>query len=50
MVKKKILKDPALNKQLARVNKMLKDLHPAQICDILRGLNKDADRLATTTI
>jgi len=46
MVKKEKLKDPALNKQLARVNRILKDLHPAQICHILRGLNKDADRLA----
>jgi len=26
---------------------MLKYLHPAQICHILRGLNKEADRLAT---
>jgi len=45
MVKKKRLKDPALNKQLARVNRTLKDFHSVQICHILRGLNKDADRL-----
>jgi len=46
MVKKEKLKDPMLNKQLARVNRILKDLHSVQIHHILRGLNKDADRLA----
>ena len=45
MAKRKSLKDPALNKQLTRVNRMLKDLQSAQICHILRELNKDADRL-----
>lgn len=46
LVKKENLKDPALNKQLSRVNRILKDLFSVQIYHILRGLNKDADRLA----
>lgn len=46
IVSKKGLKDPALNKQLTRVNRILKDFPSVQIFHILRGLNKEADKLA----
>ena len=45
MVKKKGLKDPVLNKQLSRVNRILKDFPLVQFFHILRGLNKEVDRL-----
>eukprot|EP00253_Pinus_taeda_P035869 PITA_35869 len=45
---KEWLKDPLLNKQLSRVNKILKDFSSAQTFHILRDLNKEADRLANT--
>jgi len=45
LAKKEKLKDPILNKQLSRVNRILKDLCSVRIYHILRGLNKDADRL-----
>ena len=43
---KKRLKDPALNKQLSRVNRILQDFPSVQFFHILRGLNKEADTLA----
>jgi len=46
LAKKEKLKDPTLNKKLSRVNRILKDLCSVQIYHILRGLNKDANRLA----
>ena len=46
IISKKGLKDPALNKQLSRVNRILKDFPSVQIFHILRGLNKEVDRLA----
>ena len=48
LINKKGLKDPALNKQLARVNRLLKDFPSAQIFHILRESNTEADRLANT--
>ena len=46
MANKKRLKDPVLNKQLSRVTRILKDFPSVQFFHILRGLNKEADRLA----
>ena len=46
IISKKGLKDPTLNKQLSRVNRILKDFPSVQIFHILKGLNKEADRLA----
>ena len=45
IVRKKGLKDPVLNKQLTRLNIILKNFPWVQIFHILRGLNKEADRL-----
>ena len=46
MVNKNGLKDPVLNKHLSRMNRILKDFPSVQIFHILKGLNKEADRLA----
>ena len=46
IISKKGLKDLVLNKQLTRVNRILKNFPSVQIFHILRGLNKEADRLA----
>ena len=43
---KKGLKKPVLNKQLARVSRMLGNFPSAKVFHILRDLNKEADRLA----
>ena len=40
------LKDPVLNKQLARVSRMLGNFPIVKVFHILRDLNKEADRLA----
>eukprot|EP00253_Pinus_taeda_P009325 PITA_09325 len=46
LLKKKGLKDPILNKQILRVNRLLKDFSSVQIFHILRELNSEADSLA----
>ena len=46
LVNKTRLKDPVLNKQLSRINRILKDFSSVQAFHILRGLNKEADSLA----
>lgn len=46
LINKKGLKDPALNKQLARVNRFMKEFSTTQLFHILRDLNTEADRLA----
>jgi hypothetical protein len=46
LVSEKELKDPMLNKQLTRLKKILRGFLSAQFFHILRGLNKEADRLA----
>jgi len=46
LLNKKGLKDPVLNKQILRVNRLMKDLSSVQIFHILRELNTEADSLA----
>lgn len=46
LINKKGLNDPALNKQLSRVNRFMKDFSSVQFFHILRELNTKVDRLA----
>eukprot|EP00253_Pinus_taeda_P028484 PITA_28484 len=48
LINKKGLKDPTLNKQLTRVNRLMKDFSLVQLFHILGELNTEADRLANT--